>query len=144
MRTFFQVKPEAVTSGAHADDPSTIETMQEESDLSPPDSGAATLGYESDLADDDPIDMLSEGEGGILENVGKESNEPHKKCRRTLEVPAREQRRLACDIRRKELEKALDTIEKFIRSRKTKFTGGDHGLQAQRARAIQCYLQLIV
>src|SRR6266540_1729012 len=121
MRGFFQVKPVVVTSGAHADDPSMVETMQEESDLSPPDLGgcvAVTLSYESDLADDEPIDMLSEDEG-ILEDAGKGSNERHKKRRRTLEVSAREQRRLACDIRRKELKKALDTIKKCIRSCKT-------------------------
>jgi len=80
MRGFFQVKPVVVTSGAYTDDPSMVETMQEESDLSPPDSGgcaAVTLGYESDLANDEPIDMLSEDEG-ILEDAGKGSNERHK------------------------------------------------------------------
>jgi len=146
MRGFFQVIPTASTSDAHADKLSVVDVSDKEFDNSPPDLDAAVrLGYESDLADDEPINMVSEDEGGDLDGAdSKESNEPRRKRRRTLEVPVTVQRRLAGDIRRKELGKALDTIEKFIKSRKTAFPGGDHGLQAQRARAIQSYLQLIV
>ena len=153
MRGFFQAKPgsRALTTSeaCGADNSCSIETMQEESNPSASTSDlglTVSLGYESDLANDEPIDMLSKDEGGNSDTEDG-SNEPHRKHRRILEVPAREQRCLAhltCDIHRKELEKALKAIEKFIRSRKTTFTGGDHGLQAQQARAIQSYLQLIV
>ena len=85
MRSFVQVKPRASTSETPADDLSTIEMAQEEEsegNLSTLDLGVAvSLGYESDLPDDEPIEMPPADEVGNLEDAGEESDEPYRKCR---------------------------------------------------------------
>jgi hypothetical protein len=97
MRGFFKVKtgPATSISEVHsAKDPSMMEEVSDEG-LSTSNFGVTvSLGYESDLADDKPIDindMLSE-DGGGDSDAEEEMNEPHRKRRRTLEIPARDQR----------------------------------------------------
>jgi hypothetical protein len=64
--------------------------------------------------------------------------------RRRLDVPARVARQKAKEERRKVLEVALQDIEHIIGSKRMKFVAGREGLQAQRARAIQYYLYMVV
>lgn len=50
--------------------------------------------------------------------------------RRKLDIPARKQKRLKREAHIKELTLALTSIQKTIKSTKTKFVGGPNGLQA--------------
>ncbi len=50
----------------------------------------------------------------------------------------------ACDERKKVLGQALSAIQCLLRSKKTQLEGGENGLQAYRARAIQSYLTMVV
>ena len=88
-------------------------------------------GYESDIPDDEPVDVLeSEIEGDTDEDMEAGQEGPPKKRQRCiLEIPAWE-------ARRKELERALKSIDAKITSRKTKWNGGEHGLEATHAQAI--------
>jgi hypothetical protein len=46
-----------------------------------PDFGVAvSLGYESDLPHNKPIEMPPADEGGDLEDAGEESDKPYRKC----------------------------------------------------------------
>jgi hypothetical protein len=74
-------------------------------------------GYESDI--DMVVDLETEEE--------EDCEEPEKKRRRTLEVPAREARQMAHEKRKENLVKGLCEIEKLIKSRKTQFEAGDDG-----------------
>lgn len=55
---------------------------------------------------------------------------------------------MACKTARedqqRELRQALDDIEKVVKSRKTQFEAGAHGLQAYRVQAIQSYFRMVV
>ena len=64
--------------------------------------------------------------------------------RQRHEIPIRVQRERRDDERKKVLERALVAIQQLLRSKKTRFEGGQNGLQAYRARAIQSYLMLVV
>ncbi|KAJ7607101.1 hypothetical protein DFH06DRAFT_1275273 [Mycena polygramma] len=64
--------------------------------------------------------------------------------RRKLDIPVRESRKIAREEKSKQLQKALDDIQKLIRSNKTVFVAGRNGLQAYRARTIQSYLLMVV
>src|SRR6266404_3168620 len=50
----------------------------------------------------------------------------------------------ACDERKKVLGQALLAIQCLLWSKKTQLEGGENGLQAYRARAIQSYLTMVV
>ncbi|KAG0692791.1 hypothetical protein DFH29DRAFT_817140 [Suillus ampliporus] len=64
--------------------------------------------------------------------------------RRKLDVPYREQRRLAKETRLDEMKKALTSIEKLLKAKKTVFVGGLNGLQVKCARSIQSYLTMVI
>ncbi|KAK0431882.1 uncharacterized protein EV420DRAFT_1285416 [Desarmillaria tabescens] len=64
--------------------------------------------------------------------------------RRRHEIPIRVQRQQERARRKEELQKALNAIEKLIRSKTHIFDAGANGLQAYRARAIQSYLTMVV
>jgi len=68
----------------------------------------------------------------------------HPLKRRKLDVPARTQRMASTAERYNTQAKALEEIEKLLKLKKTEFSGGPHGLQAKRARAIQSHLSLVV
>lgn len=146
MRNF--VKPQLRAAPPELHDPSAegsevVEASNPDRPVSPNLIAAVWPGYESDLPEDAGIDELSDDEFSDEED---EDVEPRMKRRRrrTLEVPAREARRIAREKRRKDLEKALTEIEKLIKSRKTQWSAGEHGVQARRARAIQSYFHLVV
>lgn len=113
-------------------------------------------GYESDLPEDDPLEPPSDDEWGVegvCEDVqqadsefedGGEEEPARKRQHRKLDIPAREARRQKKTNRRKDLARALKSIDKKIKSRKTQWNGGEHGLEAMRARAIRSYLQLVL
>ncbi|KAF9237261.1 hypothetical protein BU15DRAFT_48987 [Melanogaster broomeanus] len=63
--------------------------------------------------------------------------------RRKLDIPLRLQGERAREVRGKELREGLAAINKLVKSQKTEFVGGPHGLQARRARTIQTHLELI-
>ena len=63
---------------------------------------------------------------------------------RKLDVPAHAQRMLSTAEQHGAQANALEEIEKLLKSKKTEFAGGPHGLQAKRARAIQSHLSLVV
>jgi hypothetical protein len=64
--------------------------------------------------------------------------------RRKLDVPVRVARKKAKERRGIVLSKALEDIDKLIRSRRGIFQAGRTGLQAYRARAIKSYLHMVV
>lgn len=64
--------------------------------------------------------------------------------RRKLDIPFRLQKQQARTKRADELKKALEAVEKLLRSKKTVFDGGERGLQARRTRAIESHLRLVV
>ena len=96
-------------------------------------------GYKSDLPEDIAIDEL-------LDDDEEEDVGPRMKRQwwRTLEVPAREAHHIQHEKKWKDLEKALTKIEKLIKSQKTQWSAGKHGIQAHCAHAIQSYFHLIV
>ena len=101
--------------------------------------------YESDWLDVSQIDeiadeIMTDNEEGVED--GEESRP--RRTRRALETLVQEARRIAREKHRKELGAALKAIEAIIKSRKTRWAGGEHGLQAHRARAIRSYFQLVV
>lgn len=103
-------------------------------------------GYESDIPDDKPLDVFEcEIEGNTDEdNEAGQEEPPMKRQWRILEIPAweaRRQKKLSCC---KDLERALKSIDGRITSQKTKWDGGEHGLEATRAQAIRSYLQLVL
>lgn len=103
-------------------------------------------GYESDIPDDKPLDVFEceiEGDTDEDNEAGKEEP-PMKRQRHILEIPAREAHRQKKLSRRKDLEHALKSIDGRITSQKTKWDGGEHGLEATCARAIRSYLQLVL
>ncbi|KAG1775117.1 hypothetical protein EV702DRAFT_1180521 [Suillus placidus] len=63
---------------------------------------------------------------------------------RKLDVPYREQRRLAKETRLDEMKKALTSIEKLLKAKKTLFVGGPNRLQAKRTCSIQSYLTMVI
>lgn len=155
MRSFVTIKPKALTSTEPLDSPdenasSRVEADHPHEDPDPdrenaPEAMAPMLGYESDWLDDSPIDeiadeIMTDNEEGVED--GEESRP--RRTRRALETSVQEARRIAREKRRKELEAALKAIEAVIKSRKTQWAGGEHGLQAHRARAIRSYFQLVV
>jgi len=71
--------------------------------------------------------------------------------RKKLDIPFREQReqkRAQHQIRQQEeaeeMARALVDLEKLLKSKKTKFVGGDQGLQAQRTHAMASHLKMVV
>lgn len=120
-------------------------------------------GYEADLPDDEPLEppILSDDEhehagvcedeheedvGGCSNDCDSDQNEEpiRKRQRRVLDIPVLEARHHKQRARRIKLERALSSVDKKIRSRKTTWTGGEHGLEAMCARAIRVYLQLVL
>jgi hypothetical protein len=63
--------------------------------------------------------------------------------RRKFDVALRLQGERAREARSKELREGLAAINKLVKSQKTEFVGGPHGLQARRGRTIQTHLELI-
>lgn len=91
-------------------------------------------GYESDIPDDKPLDVFEcEIEGNTEDNEAGQEEPPMKRQRRILEIPAREAHRQKKLSRRKDLECALKSIDGRITSQRTKWDGGEHGLEATRA-----------
>ncbi|KAJ6489378.1 hypothetical protein DFH09DRAFT_948186 [Mycena vulgaris] len=84
-----------------------------------------------------------EDDAPIVSSSGRLPAVPPRK-RRKLDVPARELRQRAQAARQLELHKALEDIEKQIKSRKAEFAAGRNSLQEYRARAIQSYLVMVV
>ena len=82
----------------------------------------------------------TEGDGSEDEPI----EAPHKRVRRQLDVAVLITRECARQLRLKELNQALTDIKKLLVSRRTKFEAGQHGLQAHRARSIECYLRMVV
>lgn len=64
--------------------------------------------------------------------------------RQRLEIPAWLARQQKQAQNKKDLEQALDDIEKLVQSKKEVFDAGQHGLQAYRARSIQSCLWMII
>jgi hypothetical protein len=102
---------------------------------------AVLTGYESDFSDDDPLDDMVENEEVEGENENGVDDDGIRTRRHKLGIPARKARQISSENRRNE---ALVDIEKVVKSRKTQFEAGAHGLQAYRAQAIQSYFRLVV
>ncbi|THH32729.1 hypothetical protein EUX98_g1481 [Antrodiella citrinella] len=64
--------------------------------------------------------------------------------RQRLEVPYREARKQKMQEHRNELTTALTIIDKRIKSAKTEFEAGTHGLQARRASCIRSHLHMVL
>lgn len=64
--------------------------------------------------------------------------------RRKLDISYRAERELRKQGKRNEREKAWDAIRKILASKKTNFVSGHQGLQARRAKAIECPLRLVI
>jgi len=102
-------------------------------------------GYDSDLSEDEPMEDLVDDEEPLNNDVEPiDVQPPPKRVRRCLEIPVEVARNAARENKRKEFWQALDDIEKIIRSRKTRFRSGQHGLQWYRALAIQSYFRMVV
>ena len=69
---------------------------------------------------------------------------PPARKRQKLDVPARDARKKAREVRVKILQKSLLSIEKLIASKRTEFDAGQNGLQAYRTRSIQSCLHMVV
>ena len=113
--------------------------------------GAVFTGYTSDLSDDDltALDLPSDDEILDPENhrdsgAAATDEQPRKRAWHNLDIPVRIAHKLAHENRYKELRQALADIEKVVRSRRTEFQAGHHGLQAYRAQAIQSYFRMVV
>ena len=107
-----------------------------ESELTPnKDSEMLFGGYELDIPDDEPVDVLeSEIEGDTDEDIeAGQEGPPKKRQRHILEIPAQEACCQKMLSHRKELEHALKSIDAKITSQKTKWNGGKHGLEAMHA-----------
>lgn len=87
------------------------------------------------------VDAPEENMSRLLFRV---SDAPPPLKRRKLDVPVREARKKAREVREKALVKALDDINKLVRSKRGVFEAGKTGLQAYRARAIKSYLHMVV
>jgi hypothetical protein len=132
MRAFFSQAP----SHAIADSPipstkSPVLYFRTEEDI--------FTGYLSDIssdADDQAVD--GDDERDPIEIP------PSKRVRHKLDIPSRTARILAREARQLELRKGLESIQKLINSKRTKFAVGCNGLQAYRARAVQSYLHMVV
>ena len=140
MRNFAKPLPKAIPSEGGSHDLSQEEAEPDGSgtnrSASPNLIAAVWPGYQSDL----PEDVESSDE----DNWEEEEPRMKKQRRRTLEVPAREAHRIKREKRKIEWMKGLTEIDKLVKSRKTQWEAGEHGVQAQRARAIQSYLHLVV
>ena len=107
------------------------------------DDGAEVFqGWTSDLEEDDAMEPLLDAEGNGSEDELIEA--PHKRVRCQLDVLVLVAREQAHQLRLKELNQALTDIKKLLVSRRTKFEAGQHGLQAHRARSVECYLRMVV
>jgi hypothetical protein len=104
----------------------------------------ASFGFLSDMSSDDNVAEVDP----VSNSDDEEPNEarlpavPHTKQQR-LEVPYRVQCKQRQEKRHEELEQAFHDIEKLLLSAKTRFSGGQNGLQACRACAIQSHLRLV-
>ena len=124
-------------------------------------------GYFSDISEDEPLPEDEDHENdadderdleaptvmttvtAIAETIANSSNSfriqaPPPVKRRKLAVPIRVARRKAREERRMQLVKALEDIERLIKSKRAVFEAGQAGLQAYRARAIKSYLHMVV
>ena len=99
-------------------------------------------GWTSDLEEDDAMEPFLDTEGNGSEDEPIEA--PHKRVRHQLDVAVLVTRECARQLRLKELNQALTDIKKSLVLRRTKFEAGQHGLQAHRARSIECYLRMVV
>ncbi|KAJ7127915.1 hypothetical protein C8R44DRAFT_911203 [Mycena epipterygia] len=111
---------------------------------------AELVNFESDDSDDSDEDSSGSDADDELETDPVPSTSSSRlpaappRKRRKLDIPVREMRKMARQKKSKELQKALDDIQKLIRSNKTVFVAGRNGLQSYRARAIQSYLLMVV
>jgi len=95
--------------------------------------------------------LTDEGSGDEVAD-GKAKEEPHNKRlptvpqlkRQKLEIPYHEQRQWRTEEQSKNFKIAFVDIQKFIRSKRTAFVGGGHGLQARCVRAMESLLMLVV
>ncbi|KAJ7091696.1 hypothetical protein C8R43DRAFT_908229 [Mycena crocata] len=103
--------------------------------------------YPSEHSDSDEDTSGSDGDNeDDLPNASSSHRLPAvpPRKRRKLDVPAREMRKKKQAARQLEFQKALDDIQKQIKSKKTEFAAGRNSLQEYRARAIQSYLLMVV
>ena len=101
-----------------------------------------SINYPSDWSDDDS-DIDEDGNDADNEDQPRRAFPPPLK-RRKLDVSYRVQRAEKRAARILDFTAALKDIDKMIRSKKTKFVSGPHGLQARRALAIRSHLRLVV
>lgn len=107
------------------------------------------VGFLSDLSTDN--EDVNSGSDADIEDGPKERNSASSRLpvvpprkRQKLDVPYRIQRKEKRNQQLLALEKALDDLEKLIKSKKTKFVGGMQGLQARRTHAIHSHLVMVV
>ena len=101
-----------------------------------------SINYLSDRSDDED-DIDEDGNSANTEDQPQQAF-PLPLKRRKLDVPYRIQRAEKHAARILDFTAALKDIDKMIRSKKTKFLSGPHGLQARRAFAIRSHLRLVV
>jgi len=155
MRSFFKSTTSKDFDPDSSEDEDSGKTFPSNLDgVTEPEANKA-MEYESDTSNDELIDCEGDEdgrwgddwpeEGGSNSFAGNEENpsQPQRK-RQKLNIPVLLARRTACENKRKILEGALKDIEKHIRSRRTAFVGGSHGLQSYRAQVIESYLRLVV
>ena len=144
MNFLSQKKPVEVSSDP---EPPTEEDKSDDDLLDQEPAVAAHLGYESnvpddeplkDLADDDPVESSREAEYEPITVASKG------RVRRKLDIPVLKAWENVCNEHRKQLQQALDDIEKLIKSKQTYFDAGQKSLQSYQALAIQSHLCMVV
>ncbi|KAG2031688.1 hypothetical protein BDR03DRAFT_1015862, partial [Suillus americanus] len=120
-----------------------------------PESGKTFFGYISDLSSDSESDADIE-DSNINSPDTNDDNEmmptqagdgrlprvpPCKQQR--LDVPQKVQQERKQEYRSKEMKKALEDMDKLLKSKKTQMVGGLQGLQARCTQAIQSHLKLV-
>ena len=90
-----------------------------------------------DLADNNAVESSREAEDKLIK--ASKGRQCHK-----LDIPVLKARENVCNERHKQLQQALDDIEKLIKSKQTSFDAGQKSLQSYRALAIQSHLRMVV
>ena len=122
--------------GLHEPDLIPTPTAAESEPQQPNRVTAVLTGYESDFSDDDPLDdMVGNEVEGKDENAVDDDGTQTRQWRK-LDIPARIARQTASENQRNELKQVLVDIESVVKSRKTHFEAGAHGLQAYRAQEL--------
>lgn len=141
MHSLFKpvLKPQPIPTSPTAPDPETPLHQFEK-----------YTGFFSDMSDEDDLDSDGKGEGSVSDldrsnepvtSFSKDSLPSHK--RRRLDVPFWTKRALDVKARMSEWAKALRNINKLMKSPKTQFISGLHGLQACRTLAMQTHICLV-